>query len=392
MIAFPHRVDEIVNAVYPVRRQMLADALAHVARPLYFIFVAFELAFLLWFYYSGLSARLRDRVQAAIKNPLLCGAVFVAIVFAGLSLVMLPMAYYGGFVLSHQFGLSAETNARWFRDWGVSVALSAGVSAIVGALFLRAVARYRSWPVIAALGAAVLLVLGSAIYPVFITPLFNTYTPLPPSPLTRAILKLAARQGIDASVVYEYDMSAQTREANAYVAGLGKTERIAVGDTLLQGMRPDEVLFVMAHEIGHYKLGHLWLGTFEAWLGSIAVILLIATAGGRLARRDKRLSRDLSDPAAVPLIAALILIFQLITAPIANALSRNIERAADVFAAQHTRLGDAGVRAEARLASQDLTPLHPSRLVVWYFYTHPPADERILDAARAAGLAQAPTR
>ncbi len=193
-------------------------------------------------------------------------------------------------------------------------------------------------------------------------------------------------------MVYEYDMSTQTREANAYVAGLGKTERIAVGDTLLRSMRPDEVLFVMAHEMGHYKLGHLWLGTFEAWLGSIVVIILIATVGARLARRNRRLSRDLADPAVVPLVAALILIFQLITAPVANALSRNIEHAADEFAAAHTSLGDAGVRAEARLASQDLTPLHPSRLVVWYFYTHPPADERILDAARAAGLAPSPTR
>jgi Zn-dependent protease with chaperone function len=182
-------------------------------------------------------------------------------------------------------------------------------------------------------------------------------------------------------------MSLQKREANAYVAGLGKTERIAVGDTLLHSMRPDEVLFVMGHEIGHYKLGHLWLGTFEGWLGAVVAIALIATLGARLARRNLRLSRGLSDPAAVPLVDALLVVFQLVTMPVANALSRNIEHAADAFAAQHTHLGDAGVRAEARLASEDLAPLHPGRLVVWYFYTHPPTDERIMDAARAAGLA-----
>jgi STE24 endopeptidase len=273
------------------------------------------------------------------------------------------------------------------RDWSVDLALSTAITAIVGALFLRIVARFRTWPAIAAAGAAILLVFGSAIYPLFIAPLFNKFTPLPPSPLTRAILKLAAEQGIDASVVYEYNMSLQTLEANAYVAGLGGTERIAVGDNLLKGMRRDEVLYVMAHEIGHYKLGHLWLGTFEGWLGILVAILLIATLGAQLIRRNPGLARDLSDPAAVPLVAALIIVFQVVTAPVANALSRNIEHAADTFAAQHTHLGDAGVRAQARLASIDLSVLHPSPVVVWYFYTHPPTDERIMDAARAAGLA-----
>ncbi|HEV2038240.1 MAG TPA: M48 family metallopeptidase [Candidatus Eremiobacteraceae bacterium] len=387
MTQLPPAVEQIVNSVYPVPRQMVADQLASISRILYFVFIAFELAFLLWFYYTGLSARVRNAIEASIRNPLLSGAAFIAMVFLGLSLVMLPLTYYASFVLPHQFELSAETFGRWIRDWSVSVALSAAIVAVVGAFFVRTVARFRSWPIIAIAGAAALLIFGSAIYPVFIAPLFNKFTPLPPSPLTRAILKLAAQQGLDAAVVYEYNMSLQTREANAYVAGLGKTERIAVGDTLLHGLKPDEVLFVMAHEIGHYKLGHLWLGTFEAWVGAIVAIALIATLGARLAGRDRRLSRDLSDPAAVPLIAALLILFQVLTLPVANALSRNIEHAADVFAAQHTSLGNAGVRAQARLASQDLAPLHPSRLVVWYFYSHPPTDQRILDAARAEGLA-----
>lgn len=367
-------------------RRLLADELAATVHPLYFIYVAIELAFLIWFYASGLSAQLRTRLAARVKNPLLVALSYVAIVFVGLSLAMLPLSFYGSFVIEHEFGLSVESLARWFRDFGISLALSTVICAIVGALFLRAVARWRSWPIVAAAGAAVLLIFGSAIYPVFVAPLFNKYTPLPSSPLTLSILRLAASQGIKAAVVYQYDMSAQTLEANAYVAGLGGTERIAVADTLLANLKPDEVLYVMAHEMGHYKLHHLWLGTFEGWIGVVVLIALIATLGARLASKTPKLSEGLADPAVVPLIAALVLVFQIITAPVANALSRDIEHAADVFAGEHTHLGDAGVRAEARLAAVDLTPLYPSELTVWYFYTHPPTDQRIMDAARLAKL------
>ncbi len=386
MTPLPASIQSIVDSVYPLPRQFLANQLASITHPLYFVYLALELGFLLWFYFSGASASLRAALEWKIKNPFLVAALFITIGFAGLSLAMLPMTFYGSFVLSHQFGLSAETLGRWLRDWLVGLVLSAAVASIVGALLLRAVARWRAWPLIAAVGAAVLLVFGNAIFPVFVAPLFNKFTPLPATPLMRAILKLAASQGINTSVVYEYNMSIQTREANAYVSGLGKTERIAVGDTLLQSMPPDEVLYVMAHEMGHYKLGHLWLGTFEAWVFVLAALAMLATLGARLARRNRGRSRDLADPAAVPLLAALLLGFEIVTMPVANALSRNIEHAADVFAGEHTNLGDAGVRAQARLASIDLSPLHPSPLVVWCFYTHPPSDQRIMDAVRLAHL------
>jgi STE24 endopeptidase len=385
MTSLPPNIQQIVDQVYSPARQLIATQLAAITYPLYFIFVAFELAFLFWFYYSGISAQLRTALERRIRNPLLTAMAFIAIAFVLLSVVLLPLSFYGSFIISHQYGLSAESASRWFRDWLVALVLSAVVVSVVGALLLRAIARWRTWPMIAAIGAGVLLVFGSAIFPVFIAPLFNKYTPLPPSPLTRSILQLAASQGIKASVVYEYDMSVQTREVNAYVAGLGGTERIAVGDTLLASMPPDEVLYVMAHEMGHYKLGHLWLGTFETWLFVLVALALLATLGARLAGRG-RYSRELADPAAVPLIAALLLIFEIVTMPAANLLSRNIEHAADVFAGQHTNLGATGVRAQARIASIDLSPLHPSPLAVWFFYTHPPTDQRIMDAARLAGI------
>jgi STE24 endopeptidase len=143
---------------------------------------------------------------------------------------------------------------------------------------------------------------------------------------------------------------------------------------------------VTAHELGHYVHGDLWRGTFYAWVGALAAIAFIAFVAAPVARRWPRLSNGLSDPASTPLLLALLLLFALALQPVGNALSRQIEHNADVFAAANTHLGSAGVRAFARLGSQSLSPMHPRRAVVWYFYTHPPLDERIEYAAEQAGL------
>ncbi|MDQ6780015.1 MAG: M48 family metalloprotease, partial [Candidatus Eremiobacteraeota bacterium] len=383
MTPLPSDIAHIVGQIYPLGRQHLAEALAREARALYWIGAIVSLGVLTATFFGGTAARVRYSLERRIRQPFALAATYVALLMLAFSLLSLPLEFYGSFTLSHRFGLSDEAVTRWLRDWSVGTVIDAAIAAVIGALLLRAIARFRRWPLIAVLAAGPLIFFGSAIYPLWVAPLFNTYRPLPPSPLSNAILRLAHEQGLNAAVVYEYDMSAQTHEANAYVAGLGATERIAVGDTLLRSMKPDEVLYVMAHEIGHYKLKHLWIGSLEGWAGAAVAIAWLSLAGNVILRSCPRRARSLADPAAAVLLAFLALIFQVVTAPASNALSRQIEHAADVFAAQHTQLGDAGVRCFARLANLDLSVLHPPRLVVWYFYTHPPTDERILYAAQA---------
>jgi STE24 endopeptidase len=136
--------------------------------------------------------------------------------------------------------------------------------------------------------------------------------------------------------------------------------------------------------MGHYKLGHLWLGSFYAWIGSIFAIALIAFAVPRILTRVPGRARDLADPAALPMVAFVLLAASVVLAPVTNGLSRGIEHAADVFAADHTELGGAGVRAFARIGTENLSILHPPDLAVWYFYDHPPLDERVEYAAEHA--------
>jgi STE24 endopeptidase len=375
----------VVDSIYPPARQALAEQIAAIGRPLYFIDAFVQLAIFYGFWRTGAALRWRDWFEHRIRVPWLAAAAYIAIALCAFSVVLFPLSWYGGYVVEHQFGLSSAAFSVWFGDWAKDVVLTAVVGGLVGAGFVRLVARApRRWPVFAALIAAPLILFASAIYPVFVAPLFNKYTPLPASPLTRAILDMAAKNGIDTNVVYEYDMSRQTNEGNAYVAGIGPVERIAIGDTLLRDLKPDEVLYVVAHEMGHYKLGHLWLGSFYAWIGSIFAIALVAFTVPRILTRVPGRARDLADPAALSMVAFVLLAASVVLAPVTNGLSRGIEHAADVFAADHTELGGAGVRAFARIGTENLSILHPPDLVVWYFYDHPPLDERVEYAAEHA--------
>lgn len=381
MIALPPQVEHLVNAIYPPARQALADQHAVAVRWLFALNAAASLALALAFYYTGIAARVRARLTGTIKRRWLVTFAFIALMLAGFALLTLPLAWYEGFTLPHAYGLSRELPGQWWRDWTVELAVDIIITGIVGTLFVLAVARFRKrWPYAAALGAAPLIIFGFAIFPAFIAPLFNSYTALPPSPLKDKILALARAQGVNADTVYVFDMSRQSTEGNAYVAGIGHTERIALGDTLLRSMPPDEVMYVFAHELGHYKLHHAWLGALFTWidvLGAIAVLALFAAARPRT---------DYADAATLPLVAALLIIYGLVTMPLANAVSRSVEGAADAYAVVHAASPpvsappEADVRSFARLGSQNLAPLHPPRLIVWYFYTHPPLDERIMES------------
>ncbi len=391
MTTFTPEVARLVDSIYPPARQALAEQIAAIGRPMYFIVAAVELALLIWFWRSGAAARLTAAISRRFPLRFFAAAAFAFVALVGFSIALLPFDWFGGYYLTHHFGLSSASFGVWFSDWAKGLALTAVIGAAVGGGFCSLVARRgRAWPFIAAVIAAPLILFSNAIFPVFITPLFNHFEPLPDSPLTRSILALAARNGIAASAVYEYDMSRQTNEGNAYVAGVGPFERIAIGDTMLRDLKPDEVLYVVAHEMGHYKLHHLWWGSLYAWLGSFVLIALVAVVVPLKLAQCPECAKDLSDPASLPLVAALLIAASLVFAPVSNAISRNIEHAADAFAADHTALGNAGVRAFARLGTENLSILHPPALAVWYFYDHPPLDERIEYAYEHARTAPSP--
>jgi len=196
--------------------------------------------------------------------------------------------------------------------------------------------------------------------------------------LGRRLMALADRAGARVLGAYEWGLGDKTKKANAALAGIGGTRRILVSDTMLAEYSDDEIEVVLAHEIAHHVHGDIWKGiVFESALLVLgfylaSVVLRAAAAPAGLLGVD--------DVAGLPLLMLAAGAVSVVMVPVAHAMSRAFERSADRFALNLTRNPNAFISAMRRLAAQNLAEEHPSRVVQWLFYSHPPIRDRIAAA------------
>ena len=225
---------------------------------------------------------------------------------------------------------------------------------------------------------ALVIVALTNLAPVVLLPLFYRITPLDRAPLRERLVALADRAGARVLGVYEWGLGDKTRKANAALAGLGATRRILVSDTMLAEYSDDEIEVVLAHEIAHHVHRDIWKG--------IALESVLIFTGFWLAARVLEWSvgwlelAGPADPAGMPLLLLTAGAVSLVALPASHAMSRAYERRADRFALELTRNPQAFVSAMRRLGAQNLAEEHPSKLVQWLFYSHPPVAERIAAA------------
>jgi STE24 endopeptidase len=282
-----------------------------------------------------------------------------------------PVDYIEEYQLERIFGNSERTVEAWSGDRIKSTLIGAGVGKILaligGSLMRRAPKR---WPWLAIAGMPGLLAFANVVAPTFIMPLFNKYIPLE-GQLEEKIRSLAARYGVGGATILRFDMSRQTKKANAFVTGVFGTERIALADTLLDEFAEDETLFVVAHELGHYVKRDPWVAIALA-TGLMALPLLL---GNRIVRRTT--GRDTGDVGPAMRLAFYLSIGQLAAMPIANAFSRMIERRADRFAVSATDDPASGARAFRRLRDQNLAEDEGPKWSELLFSSHPSLGSRI---------------
>ncbi|HUE90334.1 MAG TPA: M48 family metallopeptidase [Vicinamibacterales bacterium] len=321
--------------------------------------------------------------------------VFTVALSALLFGLELPFAFYQGFVLEHRYALSNETRGQWLRDQvkGLAVSLVLGVA---GASIVYWAIRTSAdvWWAIAAGILALVLVGLVQLAPVLLLPLFYTFKPLDRPALVERLISLSERARTRIAGVFEWVLSAHTRKANAALAGMGRTRRILLSDTLLANYSDDEIEVVLAHELSHHVHHDLWRGVALQTL--LLFIGFYVAARALSAFADPLELRGLDDPAGLPLLLLAGGACALIFTPVANAMSRGHERRADQYALDTTGQPDAFISAMKRLAQQNLAEENPSRLVQWLFYSHPPIHERIEAARRwraeASQLPRPPVR
>lgn len=338
---------------------------------------------LLW---SGGSIALRNvsesltaRLVAPSWAPTVSVLAYVWLLLLVSEVGSLPLGFYSAFALERRYGLSNERFGDWLLDraksFGLGLALAwAGAGLIY--LFIR-LSPDRWW-----LGAgavcALLIVCLTNVASVILLPLFYTIKPLDRESLRARLLALADRAGARVLGAYEWGLSDKTKKANAALTGIGATRRILVSDTMLMEYSDEEIEVVLAHEIAHHVHGDIWKGiAFESALtlgGFFLASRVLDALGGRFGLRG------VADVAGLPLILLAAGAVSLVMMPFAHAMSRAHERRADRFALDLTNNSSAFISAMRRLKAQNLAEEHPSKIVQWLFYSHPPIRERIAAA------------
>ena len=290
-------------------------------------------------------------------------------------LVSLPLSFYSGYVVEHQFGLSNQSPRRWVRNWALSntLAVLLGAALNLGLFWIIWNTGTYWWLIAAAAFFVVSVVLGQ-LAPVLIVPLFYKVERIDNSDLLDRMKRLADGTGLTIEGVYRLGLSADTSKANAMLAGLGRTRRVLMGDTLLEKFTPEEIEVIFAHEIGHHVHRHIpkmiATGVVISLLGFYLLDrVLIAWAGVP--------SAAAAPTASLPLVMFTLTAFTLVLAPLQNAISRHYERQCDRYALVRTNNATAYRSAFTKLAKLNKADMEPNSIEVILLHSHPPIAKRL---------------
>ncbi len=327
--------------------------------------------------FSGASVYLADglRTRFGAIWPLV-NAFYTLITVFGFAAVMFPLSLYGEHVIEHRYGMSNQDLEGWFVDYLKSLAIELGVATVFFGV-IYAFLRYAPnlWWIWATAFYVLFVVVLAAVAPVVIMPLFHKFEPIENPALADAVKSFVEKAGLRVVGVFQWGLEEKTNAGNAALTGLGNTRRIILGDTIIKDYSQDEIIAVLAHEIGHYK--HRDMARL------IAAGSLLAAGGFYLARLFlQRLVAMFGfagpdDIGSFPIFVFCLLVFSLVTMPVSNAYSRRREYAADAYAVASLGSSGALVSALEKLAAQNLADREPPAWIEFLLHSHPSISRRV---------------
>lgn len=334
-----------------------------------------------WVFLSlGLSQWIK-KIATKVKNMNLQNLIYIGFYFLFIYLLTFPLTLYEDFLREHQYHLSNLTFGGWMGEELKGLVLSILFGSPILMLIYIAIRKVKqNWWMWASGIATVFVIIGMFIGPVFIAPIFNDYKPLEDGKIKDEILSIARANGVPADNVYQFDASKQTTRISANVSGIGSTIRISLNDNLLTKCSPSEIKAVMAHEIGHYVLNHVYKGMFL-----IIVILIIGFAlvnkllNWSIGRWGTKWNlKDITDIGTLPLFMLFFSLFFFFARPVINNFSRTIEIESDYFGLNAAQEPDGFASVSMKLS--EYRKISPGQLEEILFYDHPSGWVRVHNA------------
>lgn len=327
---------------------------------------------------TRLSSRFRDWAERASKRRFVQSMLYSVPYVVVSTIIVAPWTIYTGYVREKQYDLLSQDFGPWAGEQAIELVINVIAFSVIIALIMNGIRRSpKRWWIWGTGMAALTLAFFIMIAPVFINPLFNTYTELAPGPVRDRIVGMAQSRGIPADHIYVFDQSKQHKRISANVSGLGPTIRISLNDNLLNRTTLAETAAVMGHEMGHYVLNHglkLALGFglifgFCFWIASLVVPGIVTRWGAGWG------IRGIDDVAAWPIYSIVITILILAMTPVKNTLIRTHESEADAFGLDIAREPDGFAQAAMQLS--EYRKIEPGQMEEFLFYDHPSGRTRV---------------
>jgi len=325
----------------------------------------------------GVFGWLDNTLRDCMVNFILLPLSFFGIIMLVNGIINLPFEWYGTFTIEEKFGFNKSTPKLFVMDWLKGILLTAllGGFIFVAILIIYQYTETWFWLLAWILVSAFSLIM-SLFYSEWIVPLFNKQTPLEEGELRDAIEVFAQKAGFELKNIYVMDGSKRSTKANAYFTGMGKKKRIVLFDTLINDLNTEEIVAVLAHEIGHYKKKHIIYSMIMSIISTGITFYILSLFLGNLS-----LAKALGGEIASFHLG--LIGFSFLFAPISeltglffNAISRKNEYEADAYAAGFG-LGNALISGLEKLSVKSLSNLNPHPLVVFWYYSHPTLLQRI---------------
>jgi STE24 endopeptidase len=322
---------------------------------------------------SGVLDRLESKIAEKWANA---RAFIVALVYFIVSTILtLPWSIYSDWWRERNYGRTSQPFLDWLLQLGIATIVTSLLAAIffTGVYWLMRRTKERWW-IWSSGFAAVAFTFVILLAPIFIEPLFNHYTPVPPGQVRDAVVAMAQRAGIPANKVYMFNGSRQSNNFTANAGGVGSTARVAISDVAFKNATLDEVRAVTGHEIGHYVLKHTWWGILFNTIAAAILFWIINRTFGWFARRFGS-SASLPDPRGLPVLMFIVALLGFISLPIFNTFSRTLEAQADMYSLRTENRPDALSTSLVKTAEYRYP--RPGTLEEIIFYDHPSVETRV---------------